>query len=144
MPNSAAHPAVKQYLKGVTEEQLKACVIPKQAKPIFVCDLTALCQVIDSKLQLTSTSPIHLYIYACDKTDFKLHVFSGNCSLDLSHIKAVEIAPFPYDKGLIFHHVFGNKTLCLCRHQTSKSISLPSKGIRQLYDHLSGYLDLCV
>ena len=50
MPNPAAHPGVKRYLKGVTEEQLKALTIPKQAEPIFICDLTALCQVIDSKL----------------------------------------------------------------------------------------------
>ena len=110
MPNPAAHPAVKRYLKGVTEEQLKARAIPKQAEPIFICDLTALCQVIDSKLRSASTDPIHLYIYARDMAYFKLHFFSGDRPSDLSHIKAAEILRFPNDKGLIFNHVFG-KTL---------------------------------
>lgn len=94
MPNPAAHPAVKRYLKGVTEEQLKARAIPKQAEPIFICDLTALCQVIDSKLRSASTDPIHLYIYALDMTYFTLHVFSGDRPSDLSHIKAAEILRF--------------------------------------------------
>ena len=58
VPNPAAHPAVKRYLKGVTEEQLKARAIPKQAEPIFICDLTALCQVIDSKLRSASTDQL--------------------------------------------------------------------------------------
>ena len=52
VPNPAAHPAVKQHLKEVTEEQLKARAIPKQAEAIFICDLAALCQVTDRKLHL--------------------------------------------------------------------------------------------
>ena len=107
VPNPAAHPAVKRYLKGVTEEQLKARAIPKQAEPIFICDLTALCQVIDSKLRSASTDPIHLYIYAPDMAYIKLHFFSGDHPSDLSHIKAAEILCFPNDKGLIFNQVFG-------------------------------------
>ena len=110
VPNPAAHPAVKRYLKGVTEEQLKARAIPKQAEPIFICDLSALCQVMDSKLRSASTDPIHLYIYSRDLAYFKLHFFSGDRPSDLSHIKAAEILRFPNDKGLIFNHVFG-KTL---------------------------------
>lgn len=110
MPNPAAHPAVKRYLKGVAEEQLKAQAILKQAEPIFICDLTALCQVIDSKLQSAPTDPIHLYLYARDMAYFKLHFFSGDGQSDLSHINAAEILRFPNDKGLIFNHAFG-KTL---------------------------------
>jgi len=75
VPNPSAPPAVKQYLKEVTEEQLKARAIPKQAEPIFLCDLTALCQVIDNKLPSASTDPIHLYIYAGNLAYFKLHFF---------------------------------------------------------------------
>ena len=109
-PNPAAHSVVKRYLKGVTEEQLKARAVPKQAEPIFICDLTTLCQVIDSKLRSASTDPIHLYIYARDLAYFKLHFFSGDRPSDLSLIKAAEILRFPNDKGLLFNHVFG-KTL---------------------------------
>ena len=123
VPNPAAHPAVKRYLKGVTEEQLKARAIPKQAEPIFICDLSALCQVMDSKLRSASTDPIHLYIYSRDLAYFKLHFFSGDRPSDLSHIKAAEILRFPNDKGLKFNHVFvktlrsgDSKVFAVARH----------------------------
>jgi len=82
-------------LKGVTEEQVKARTFPKLAEPIFICDLAALCQIIDSKLCSASTDPIHLYIYARDMAYFKLRFFSGDRPSDLSHIKAAEILHFP-------------------------------------------------
>ena len=89
VPYPAAHPAVKRCLKGVTEEQLKARAIPKQAEPIFICDLSALCQVMDSKLRSASTDPIHLYIYSRDLAYFKLHFFSGDRPSDCP-VKALD------------------------------------------------------
>ena len=133
-PNPAAHSVVKPYLKGVTEEQLKARAVPKQAEPIFICDLTTLCQVIDSKLRSASTDPIHLYIYARDLAYFKPHFFSGDHPSDLSHIKAAEILRFPNDKGLLFNHVFGKtlrsgdcKVFAVARH--SNQFICPVKAI---------------
>ena len=108
--NPVAHAAVKRYLKGVTEEQLQARATPKQAEPLFISDLLTLCQVIDNKLRMAGTDPIHIYIHARDLAYFKLHFFSGDRPSDLSHIKAAEILRFPNDKGVIFNHVFG-KTL---------------------------------
>ena len=109
-PNPAAHPAVKRYLKAVTEEQLRARATPKQAEPLFIGDLVALCKVINGKLHTASTDPIHLYILARDLAYFKLHFFSGDRPSDLANIKAAEILRFPNDKGILFNHVFG-KTL---------------------------------
>ena len=109
-PNPAAHPAVKRYLKAVTEEQLRAQAIPKQAEPLFIGDLVALCKVINGKLHTASTDPIHLYILARDSAYFKLHFFSGDRPSDLANIKAAEILRFPNDKGILFNHIFG-KTL---------------------------------
>ena len=108
--NPVAHAAVKRYLKGVTEEQLQARATPKQAEPLFISDLLTLCQVIDNKLRMAGTNPIHIYIHARDLAYFKLHFFSGDRPSDLRHIKATEIWRLPNDKGVIFNHVFG-KTL---------------------------------
>ena len=110
MPDPAAHASVKHYLKAVTEEQLKARANPKQAEPLFIGELVALCQVITDKLHSPGTDPIHLYIHARDLAYFKLHFFSGDRPSDLSHVKAAEILRFPNDKGILFNHVFG-KTL---------------------------------
>ena len=109
-PNPAAHPAVKRYLKVVTEEQLSARATPRQAELLFIGDLVALCQVINDKLHTSSTDPIHIYIHARDLAYFKLHFFSGDRPSDLAHVKAAEILRFPNDKGILFNHVFG-KTL---------------------------------
>ena len=62
-PNPAAHASVKHYLKAVTEEQLNARATPKQAQPLFIGELVALCQVITDKLHSPGTDPIHLYIH---------------------------------------------------------------------------------
>ena len=106
MPNPAAHASVKRYLKAVTEEQLKVRATPKQAEPLFIGELVALCQVITDKLHSPGTDPIHLYIHARDLAYFKLHFFSGDRPSDLSHVKATEILRFPNDKGILFNHVF--------------------------------------
>ena len=109
-PNPAAHASVKHYLKAVTEEQLNARATPKQAQPLFIGELVALCQVITDKLHSPGTDPIHLYVHARDLAYFKLHFLSGDRPSDLSHVKAAEILRFPNDKGILFNHVFG-KTL---------------------------------
>ena len=63
-PNPAAHASVKRYLQAVTEEQLNARATPKQAEPLFIGELVALCQVITDKLHSPGTNPIHLLIDA--------------------------------------------------------------------------------
>ena len=109
-PNPAAHSAVKRYLKAMTEEQLNARANPKQAEPLFIGDLVALCKVVNDELHTASTDPIHLYIHARNLAYFKLHFFSGDRPSDLANVKAAEILRFPNDKGILFNHIFG-KTL---------------------------------
>ena len=87
-PNPAAHPLVKRYLKVMTEEQLSARATPRQAEPLFICDLVALCKVINDKLHTATTDALHLYVHARDLANFKLHLFSGDRPSDL---KAAEI-----------------------------------------------------
>ena len=44
--NPASAPLVKEYLKLIKEEQAKAHVLPKQAKPIFLTKVKAMCSFI--------------------------------------------------------------------------------------------------
>ena len=83
----------------MTEEQFSARATPRQAKPLFIGDLVALCKVINDKLHTATTYSIHLYIHPRDLAYFKLHFFSVHRPSDLAHIKAAEILRFPIDKG---------------------------------------------
>ena len=89
---------------------MRARPTPKQAEPMFISDLLALCQLNNHKLRSSSTDPIHLHIFARDLAYFELHLFSGDFPPDLSHIKTLEILRLPNDKGVLCNHVFG-KTL---------------------------------
>lgn len=53
--NPASAFKVKQFLKCVTEEQLRARVTPKQATPLFLDKLRSLARHIDQKLAAPST-----------------------------------------------------------------------------------------
>lgn len=98
LPDPALHPIVKRYLKALTEEQLQARVLPQQAKPLFVHDLMILCSKIERLLKDRSVDLTHVFLYARDLAYFKLHFFSGDRPLDLSHIRTEEIMRFPGDK----------------------------------------------
>ena len=111
MPNLAAHPSVKRYLKVMTEEQLSARATLRQAEPLFIGDLVTLCKVINDKLHTAITDPLHLYMRARDLAYFKLHLFSGVQPSDLALIKAAVILRFLNDKGILFDHVFGKTIL---------------------------------
>ena len=122
-PNPAAHPSVKRFLKVMTEEQLSARATPRQAEPLFIGDLVALCKVINNKLHTATTNALHLYVHARDLANVKLHLFSGDRPSDL---KAAEILRFLNDKGILFDHVFGktlrsgdSRVFAMARHPNS-------------------------
>lgn len=48
--NPAASPTVKEYLKLIREEQAKAHVLPKQAKPMFLSKVKAIVLFINREL----------------------------------------------------------------------------------------------
>lgn len=108
--NPASDVLVKQYLKSVTEEQLKARVTPKQATPLFVDKLALLSHFLEKRLLSASLTPTELFIVARDQAFFKTLFFSGDRGGDLGQVKTVEIARFPGDDGFLFNHVWG-KTL---------------------------------
>lgn len=108
--NPASACQVKEYLKSVTEEQLQAKVVPKQATPLFIDKLATISHVIESRLISTSLTPSEIFIAARDQAYFKTMFFSGDRAGDLGRVKTIELARFPADDGLLFNHVWG-KTL---------------------------------
>ena len=123
----------------MTEEQLSARATPRQAKPLFIGDLVALCKMINYKLHTATTYPIHLYIQARDLAYFKLHFFSGDRLSDLAHIKAAEILRFPNDKENQYYLIMFSREdnplwgfPGLCRGEASQFRHLPCTGVRRL------------
>ena len=123
----------------MTEEQFSARATPRQAKPLFIGDLVALCKIINYKLHTATTYPIHLYIQARDLAYFKLHFFSGDRLSDLAHIKAAEILRFPNDKENQYYLIMFSREdnplwgfPGLCRGEASQFRHLPCTGVRRL------------
>lgn len=108
--NAASDLLVKQYLKEVTAEQLRARITPKQAVPLFPDKLLSLSRHLEKRLLLPSLSPAEIFITARDQAFFKALFFSGDRGGDLGQVKTSELARFPDDNGFLFNHVWG-KTL---------------------------------
>ncbi|CAH3157018.1 unnamed protein product [Porites lobata] len=108
--NPAASSPVQGYLKAVSEEQLRAHIVPKQAVPFFLPKLLLLARLWDRKMADPAVSPSALFILARDQAFFKTLFFSADRGSDLGCVKTAEIMRFPKDDGFLFNHVWG-KTL---------------------------------
>ena len=108
--NPAASSPVQGYLKAVSEEQLRAHIVPKQAVPFFLPKLLLLARLWDRKMADPAVSPFALSILARDQAFFKTLFFSADRGSDLGCVKTAEIMRFPKDDGFLFNHVWG-KTL---------------------------------
>jgi len=106
--NPAASLKVKQYLKEVTAEQLRARITPKQATPLFLDKLLLLSRHLEKRLLLPSLTPSEIFITARDKAFFKTLFFSGDRGSDLGQVKTSEIARFRDDNGFLFNRIWGN------------------------------------
>ena len=62
--NPASDLLVKQCLKKVAPEQLRARITPKQAVPLFPDQLPLLSRHLDKRLLLPSLSPTEIFITA--------------------------------------------------------------------------------
>ncbi|CAH3117867.1 unnamed protein product [Porites lobata] len=108
--NPAASSPVQGYLKAVSEEQLRAHIVPKQAVPFFLPKLLLLARLWDRKMADPAVSPSALFILARDQAFFKTLFFSADRGSDLGCVKTAEIMRFAKDDGFLFNHVWG-KTL---------------------------------
>ncbi|XP_061174881.1 uncharacterized protein LOC133184026 [Saccostrea echinata] len=121
--NPAASPLVKEYLKLIREEQAKAHVLPKQAKPIFLSKVRAIALFIDRELKCDDLHVRERYVLFRDQAWLKLQFFTGDRASDLFLVVAQEVKCLADGSGLVFKHTFG-KTL---RGDKSKSNSFVIK-----------------
>ena len=108
--NPAAAPIVKEYLKLIREEQARAHVIPKQARPIFLSKIKTISAFIDRELGKTDLSLRDRCILYRDQAWLKLQFFAGDRAGDLSVVVSQEVKMLDDDSGFVFQHTFG-KTL---------------------------------
>ncbi|KAK3107786.1 hypothetical protein FSP39_022109 [Pinctada imbricata] len=108
--NPAASNTVKQYIKCIKEEQAKAHILPRQAKPIFLSKLRRMSQFINNELKRTDLTAHEKYILARDQALFKLQFFAGDRASDVGMTMSQEMKILNDDSGLVFNHTFG-KTL---------------------------------
>ncbi|XP_052707246.1 uncharacterized protein LOC128182570 isoform X2 [Crassostrea angulata] len=110
--NPAASSQVKDYLKIIQEEQARAHLVPKQAKPIFLTKVKAIVGYIGGRLSMSSVSVRERYILLRDNDQawFKLQFFAGDRAGDLANLVAQEVKWLRDYSGFVFNHTFG-KTL---------------------------------
>ena len=108
--NPATSSTVKQYIKCIKEEQAKAHILPRQAKPIFLSKLRKISQFISNQLERTDFTAQDKYILARDQALFKLQFFAGDRASDVGMTMTQEMKILKDDSGLVFNHTFG-KTL---------------------------------
>lgn len=108
--NPACAPQIKSYVKCVKEEQAKAHVVRKQAKPLFISKLRVICLYIDRELQRTDLTVQERYIFLRDQACLKMQFFAGDRAGDLGMTKSQEIYRLTDNSGFVVMHTFG-KTL---------------------------------
>ena len=107
--NPACAPLVKEYLKLMKEEQAKAHILPKQAKPIFLTKVKSIVSFIRREL-MSRQSVKEKFIFYRDQAWFKLQFFAGDRATDLSLVVSQEVKLLNDESGIVFRHTFG-KTL---------------------------------
>jgi hypothetical protein len=108
--NPVSHPAIRDYLKLIKEEQARLRVLLKKAVPIFLDKLQTLAKHMLGLLQQQGLGAISLYVVSRDLCFFTLVFFSGDRASDLGRALAREALFFPDKSGILFNHTFG-KTL---------------------------------
>ncbi len=101
---------ITQYVKQIKEEQAKARVLPRQAKPMFLSKVKSVSQYIMNQLQRSDISVREKFVLARDQALFKLQFFAGDRASDISNILTQELKELPDKSGFVFQHTFG-KTL---------------------------------
>ena len=85
---------VRKYLKAATEEQLRACINPKQAVPLFLPKLLLLARFWNRRMSELALTPSNLFLLARDQAFFKTLFFSADRGSDLGLVQTRNLA-FP-------------------------------------------------
>ena len=136
--NPTASSPVQSYLKAVSEEQLLAHIVPRQAVPFFLPTLLLLTRLWDRKMTDRSVSPSALFILERDQAFFKTLLFSADRGSDLGCVKTAEIMRFSTETMAFYSIIFGVK-LCETAPLTSLefvAIQIPSFVRSRLLKHM--------
>lgn len=104
--NPANSLLVKKYVKAIREEQSRAHVQPKQATPLFIHKLEAICGYIDRQLERGDLTKKLRLIYLRDQAFWKLQFFAGDRASDLGKMLTQEIRRLP-SGALHIRHTWG-------------------------------------
>lgn len=126
--NPAAARIVKEYLKLIRIEQAKSHVLPKQAKPIFLTKVKAICSFINREIKITSLSLRERFTLYRDQAWWKIQFFAGDRAGDLAWVVSQEVKILADGAGLVFQHTYG-KTL---RGKRGRSNSFVVKRCNEL------------
>lgn len=85
--NPTASPLVKEYLKLIREEQAKAHILPKQAKPIFLSKVKAIALFINRELDRCDLTLREKFVLIRDQAWIKVQFFAGDGAGDLYNVK---------------------------------------------------------
>lgn len=108
--NPAASVQIKGYLKCVQEEQAKAHILPKQAKPFFLTKLETISKFISRELGRSDLTLKERFVLIRDQALFKLQFFAGDRASDIAITLLQEVKYLRKKDGFAFNHTFG-KTL---------------------------------
>ncbi|XP_064635179.1 uncharacterized protein LOC135492564 [Lineus longissimus] len=104
--NPAKASIVKRYLKQVSEEQAKAQILPKQAKPFFLSKLKKLSAYSDNQFQRPDLSLKQYFVLVRDQAFFKLQFFAGDRLSDLARMPSQGVRYLPDNSGFAISHSF--------------------------------------
>lgn len=86
MGNPGAAATVKEYLKSVQEEQARAQIVPRQAKPIFIYKVKAIASFMQSEMEGKGISTREKYVLLRDQAWFNVQIFAGDKAGDLANV----------------------------------------------------------
>lgn len=138
--NPATSEIVKKYIKAVQEEQAKAHIVPKQAKPIFMNKLRSILDYIDRELKRTDLSLKEKFTLYRDQAMFKVQFFAGDRASDVAIILSQEVKKLDDNSGFVFNHTFGktlrgssNKCNTFVLKRCKDEIICPVHGLESYY-----------
>ncbi|XP_064637890.1 uncharacterized protein LOC135494071 [Lineus longissimus] len=104
--NPAKSNVIKLYLKQISEEQAKAQIVPKQAKPLFLSKLEKISSYIDNQLSRPDITLRQRFVLFRDQAFFRLQFFAGDRVSDLSGAPSQSVRYLADNTGMAVSHTY--------------------------------------
>ena len=144
--NPAASETVKQYIKAIQEEQAKAHIVPRQAKPIFITKLRSIATYIDRELRRSNLSLREKFVLYRDPALLKLQFFAGDRASDVAIVLSQEVKKLDDNSGFVFNHTFGktlrggsNKCNTFVLKRCDDKVICPVLGLESYYAFMTNH-----